>query len=102
MAGEKFRHRVGKSGKGKSASWLVPAIIRLRNRVLSWNEVPTPTPALSARMQVEIREALAGDVQHLARLLGRDLSHWLGGMAEANREPPAEPPADREPAPVEA
>jgi hypothetical protein len=102
MAGEKFRHRVKKIDGKKSDRRLVPAILRLRRRLLDWNEVPVPSPRLSPRMQAEIRQALAADVVHLARLLGRDLSHWLGGVPEARSERPGNPSADREPAPVEA
>jgi len=101
MAGEKYRQRVKKIDK-RPDPWLVKSILRARKRLLLWNEAPAPDLTLSPAMATEVREALADDVVMLARLLGRDLSHWLGGVPEANMEPPAEPPAQQEPAPVEA
>lgn len=102
MGGEKLRQRIKKIDSNGPEPWLVRLILRIRRRLLNWNEAAAPDLTLSPEMQAEIRRALSNDVAHLARLLGRDLSHWLGGVPKANMERPAEPPAEQEPAPVEA
>ena len=83
MAGEHFRHRV-KSAKVKRADpWLVRRVLAWRKRLLRWNRAPAPQVRLSPQMQAEIKAACADDVIRLSRLLKRDLSHWLGGIADA-------------------
>jgi len=46
-------------------------------RLAGWNKVPaSPTP-LTPQMRAVVRETLMPDVEHLSKLLDRDLRHWL-------------------------
>lgn len=54
-----------------------------RKRLLEWNRAPAPRAQLSPATRAEIRDLYAEDVDRLGRLLGRDLSHWLGRGANA-------------------
>lgn len=48
-------------------------------RLVSWNRIAaSPTP-LTPRMRAVVRDALTPDVEHLSKLLDRDLRHWLAG-----------------------
>ena len=89
LGGQKFRQRFKKIDEIKPDPPLVGAILRWRKQLLRWNQIPAPELSLSSEMQVRMRDALAPDIIHLARLLRRDLSDWLGGVPEANMEPPA-------------
>jgi sulfotransferase family protein len=80
MAGEKFRQRVRPIEMQRPDPWLVRRILGWRKRLLRWNEAPAPAAVLPPEIQDEMREVLTQDVLLLARLLGRDLSHWLGGV----------------------
>lgn len=79
LAGEMFRRRVAPIDRQERPSALLRAVFGGRKRLLSWNRQLTPTPRPSAAMQRKIHEALAGEVELLSELIGRDLSHWLGG-----------------------
>jgi hypothetical protein len=46
-------------------------------RLASWNKVPASPAPLTPRMRAVVREALMPDVEHLSKLLDRDLRHWL-------------------------
>lgn len=89
LGGQKFRRRFKKMDDVKPDHPLIGTILRWRKQVLRWNQRPAPDTVLSPAMQARMREALAPDIIHLARLLRRDLSDWLGGVPEANMEPPA-------------
>ena len=54
-----------------------------RLAVLRWNRAPAPRPQLSHELAREIRETLRDDTLVFSRLIGRDLSHWLGGLGPA-------------------
>jgi hypothetical protein len=89
LAGEKYRQRVKRlDGDKKEDPALARAILAGRRRLLDWNKAPAPPIQLSAELRRELRETLADDVALLSRLLGRDLSHWLGGTAPAAARPP--------------
>jgi hypothetical protein len=51
----------------------------LIKRLTHWNTVSTRPAPLAPGMRAIVRETLMPDVEHLSDLLGRDLSHWLGG-----------------------
>jgi hypothetical protein len=89
MGGQKYRQRFKKMDEIKPDPPLFRAILRWRKHLLRWNEISAPKPSLSPEMQARMRDALAPEIIRLARLLGRDLSDWLGGVPEANMEPPA-------------
>jgi hypothetical protein len=60
---------------GKKKSWLR----RLRKRLVTWNAVPRSPAPLAPEFRAELEEVFREDVLRLGRILGRDLSHWLGG-----------------------
>lgn len=76
LAGEKFNQREGKQARKG-------AIMRVRKRLLDWNRVPAKRQPIDPVTRAQIVERLRGEVTTLSRLLGRDLSHWLGGVPEA-------------------
>ena len=51
----------------------------LIKRLTDFNKVRQSTAPLTPKMADTIRETLRPDVQHLSRLLGRDLNFWLDG-----------------------
>lgn len=75
LAGEKFNQREGQQARKG-------AIMRVRKRLLDWNKVPAKRQPLDPVVRQQIVERLRGEVITLSRLLGRDLSHWLGGVPE--------------------
>jgi len=69
------REEAGKrSGTGK--------LLALRKRLLRWNELDDPKEPIPIHIQHEIRRHLKGEVERLARLINRDLSHWLQPRSE--------------------
>lgn len=80
FAGEKFRQRIKPLDGEQQPSTVVESVLSLRKRLLDWNKMPAERAQLPPKLQTEIRHALAGDVARLGELLGRDLSHWLGGQ----------------------
>lgn len=77
LAGEQYRRRVAKKPKKKTGP-LGSALMSARKRLIALNQTAPPPTRISAEVRQEIREALSADIDHLARLIGRDLSHWLG------------------------
>jgi len=82
LAGEKFRQREKKldSTEGRA----IEAIFRVRKRLLDWNKIPAKRQQLDPRIRSEIIDRLRDEVILLSRVIDRDLSHWLGGVPEAN------------------
>lgn len=81
MAGAAMRRRINTSQKEKKDRPLaIRAIDRTRKALLKWNQTEAPPVQLSPELRQEIREAYRDDVDLLGRLIGRDLSHWLGGL----------------------
>ncbi len=60
-----------RTGKGRSG-WLKP----LRKQLRQWNTRQLERPPLEPELRRELRDFFAADVEKLAKLLGRDLSHW--------------------------
>lgn len=58
-----------KTAPGKSRS--------LRKRLLQWNKAPDEKRPVPLDVQREIKAQFQGEVDKLARLIGRDLGHWL-------------------------
>lgn len=48
-------------------------------RLTNLNKVPRSPVPLTPQMADTLREALRHDIQHLSRMLDRDLSHWIDG-----------------------
>jgi len=46
-------------------------------RLASWNKVPAKPEPLAPELRAVVCEALRPDVEHLSKLLDRDLRHWL-------------------------
>ena len=49
----------------------------LRKRLIRWNRLPDEKRPISVSVQRQMREHFKGEVDKLASLIGRDLSHWL-------------------------
>jgi hypothetical protein len=82
LAGEKFRQREKRLDAGEGR--VIEAIFKIRKRLLNWNKVPAKRQPIDPRVRGEIIERLRDEVILLSKLIDRDLSHWLGGVPEAN------------------
>ena len=51
----------------------------LLKRITKLNKVKTSPEPMSSQMAETVREALRPDIEHLSRLLDRDLGHWVNG-----------------------
>jgi hypothetical protein len=51
--------------------------LRLHKRLRKWNRVAAQPRPLDERMRALLREYFAADVEKLAKLIDRDLGHWL-------------------------
>ena len=85
LAGEVFRQRVAPRPH-REPSWLARKILSARRALLQWNRAPAPPVELSAAFKREIHDTLRADTPRLARVLGRDLRHWLGGIRPEDRK----------------
>lgn len=81
LAGPKFRKRVS-SAPHRQPSRLSRKVMEARKALLDWNRAPAPAVRLRQSFVEEIRDTLRDDVAKLARLLGRNLDHWLGGQTD--------------------
>jgi len=82
LAGQQFRKRVT-AKPHREPSWLSRKVMDTRLALLRWNRTPAPPTVMSPKLVGEIRETLREDVIDFSRLIGRDLSHWLGGIGPA-------------------
>jgi len=82
LAGEKFRTREKKLDAGEGRA--ITAVFAVRKRLLDWNKVPAKRQPLDPELRQKIIDRMRDDVIHLSRVIDRDLSHWLGGVPEAN------------------
>jgi len=84
LAGEKFRTREKKLDAREGRA--ITAVFAVRKRLLDWNKVPAKRQPLDPELRQQIVDRMRDDVIHLSRAIGRDLSHWLGGVPGANGE----------------
>jgi len=82
LAGEKFRTREKQLDAGEGR--VITAVFKVRKRLLDWNKVPAKREPLDPGLRQEIIDRMRDDVIHLSCVIDRDLSHWLGGVPEAN------------------
>jgi hypothetical protein len=82
LAGQQFRKRVA-DAPNREPSWLSRKVMDARLALLRWNRAPAPETRISPQLAGEIRETLRQDTLAFSRLIGRDLSHWLGGIGPA-------------------
>ena len=78
MAGAPYRRRVEAVEKlrGKQSAAL-RLVERARKSLLRWNETDAPPIRMSQRLRSEIAAHYRPDIDHLGKIIGRDLSHWL-------------------------
>jgi hypothetical protein len=79
LAGQHFRKRVSDAPE-REPSWISRKVMNARLALLRWNRTSAPKPEVSAELAREIRDTLRDDTLEFSRLIGRDLSHWLGGI----------------------
>ena len=82
LAGQHFRQREKELDAKEGRA--IEAIFKVRKRLLDWNKVEAKRQPLDPRVRREIIDRLRGEVILLSQLIDRDLSHWLGGVPEAN------------------
>lgn len=82
LAGQQFRKRVADAPQ-REPSWISRKVMDARLALLRWNRTAAPEPKMSPQLASEIRETLREDTLAFGRLLGRDLSHWLGSIGPA-------------------
>jgi len=75
LAADRYLHRTAKHTPGDGTP--SGRILSLRRRLLQWNKVAAPAQPLPVALQLELRARFKGEMDRLARLIGRDLSHWL-------------------------
>ena len=84
LAGEQYHKREKKVGTADSPA--LATIFRVRKRLLEWNKVAAKRKPLDPAVRQEIIDRQRDDVILLSRVIGRDLTHWLGGVPEAKPE----------------
>ena len=77
LAGKQFAQRERKLDVPTREDKVTEKIFSVRKRILRWNRIPLPKRPIPVRVQQEIRDRLKPEIDHLATLIGRDLSHWL-------------------------
>ena len=75
-AAHKAKPQKPKTGPG-GASRKKPLLLRLHKDLRKWNRVVAQPRPLNERMRARLREHFAADVEKLAKLIQRDLDHWL-------------------------
>lgn len=82
LAGHQFRQREKQLGASESPA--VGALLKVRKRLLKWNKVAATRAPLDPALRAEIIARMRDEVVMLSRIIDRDLSHWLGGIPEAD------------------
>jgi len=82
LAGEQFRQREKKLDAKESRT--VNTILKVRKRLLDWNKVKAKREQLDPGVRQEIIDRFRDEIILLSRVIDRDLSHWLGGVPEAD------------------
>ena len=74
LGSEFFRKHHSRDGAANGA---FETVMALRRRLLRWNRASAPVDPVPMALQREIATRFKGEIEHLADLIGRDLSHWL-------------------------
>ena len=82
LAGQKFRQREKQLHAREGRA--IETVFKVRKRLLDWNKVPAKRQTLDPRVRKEIIDRLREEIILLSRVIDRDLSHWLGGIPEAD------------------
>lgn len=77
LANVELRRRLARPAKDATNASGTEKLLALRKRLLRWNQVDDAKQPVPIHVQREIRRHLKGEVERLARLINRDLSHWL-------------------------
>ena len=77
LAGQQFAQRERDLDEPVRGDKATERIFAVRKRILRWNRVPLPRRPIPLAVQQDIRDRLKPEIDHLARLLDRNLSHWL-------------------------
>lgn len=78
LANIQFRKRFERSAEEPTKPWSVAGqILALRRRLLRWNRIEAAKEPVPIHVQQDIRQHLHGEIERLAQLINRDLSHWL-------------------------
>lgn len=77
LAGKKFAQRERSLDTPARDDKVTEKIFSVRKRILRWNRVPLAKRPTPIAVQHDIRARLKPEIDHLAALIGRDLSHWL-------------------------
>jgi hypothetical protein len=67
----KFQGGADQGGK------VIDAVMKVRDRILTWNRVPAVPPQIDSALLAEMRSMYSDDVTQLSELMDRDLTHWL-------------------------
>ena len=82
LAGEQFRQREKRLDAKEGP--VLGAVLKMRKRLLQWNKVRAKREPLDPALRAVIIERMRADIIRLSTIIDRDLSHWLGGVPEAN------------------
>ena len=85
LAGEAYRQRVSRSNGRGPESAVVRAVLAGRKKLLQWNRMPAPPIQLPDWLADEVSATLGSEIEHLSKLIDRDLSHWLNGKLKKDR-----------------
>ena len=77
LAGKHFAQRERDLDAPAGDDQIAEKVFSVRKRLLRWNRIPLPKRPIPLPVQTDIRARLKPEIDHLARLLDRDLSHWL-------------------------
>ena len=77
LAGKQFAQRERSLDAPAEDDKVTERIFSVRKRLLRWNRIPLPKRPIPVAVQADIRARLKPEIDRLATLLGRDLSHWL-------------------------
>lgn len=77
LAGEKFGQRERKLDTPTAERKMTKKIFSVRKKLIRWNRVPLKKQPIPLAIQRDISTRLRGEIDHLGRLLGRDLNGWL-------------------------
>lgn len=77
LANIELRRRLAKVRDDVNQASGATRLLALRKRILKWNQVDRAKEPIPIHVQQDIRRHLKGEVERLARLINRDLSHWL-------------------------